>query len=330
MSRVPKIVPTLLRVAVGVGLLVYLGASGTINWRALSGLGSNWRVTLGALLLLLLAVVLLAWRLSLLLRARGLHLPLGLAFRLTLIGSFFNSCLPGSTGGDVIKIYYAIAGNRGRRTEVATIVLLDRAMGMFALLILPLLIAPLFPEVVGSKPILRGLLLGAAAVALVMLVGFLVCFSSRIRNSRLLSWTFRKLPGGSYAEAIFETVHSYRYNVATLAGTIGMSLITHILTIGVMLLALRAIYPGTVAWKMCVLIPLGHLANTLPLTPGGLGVGEAAFGALFSMAGLKGGAEALLGWRLLTILVSLLGLYYYLRGQKHFVHIFEHPTPRAS
>ena len=39
-----------------------------------------------------------------------------------------------------------------------------------------------------------------------------------------------------------------------------------------------------------------------------------------TLAGLTGGAEALLGWRVLTILMSLLGLVYYLQGRKRFVH----------
>jgi uncharacterized membrane protein YbhN (UPF0104 family) len=65
---------------------------------------------------------------------------------------------------------------------------------------------------------------------------------------------------------------------------------------------------------------LGFLANTLPVTPGGLGVGEAAFKMLFSMAGLAGGAEVLLGWRLLMILMGLLGLAFYVQGHTRFIH----------
>ena len=34
--------------------------------------------------------------------------------------------------------------------------------------------------------------------------------------------------------------------------------------------------------------------------------------------GLTGGAEALLGWRLLTILTGLVGLVFYLQGRKRF------------
>ncbi len=37
--------------------------------------------------------------------------------------------------------------------------------------------------------------------------------------------------------------------------------------------------------------------------------------------GLSGGAEVLLGWRLLTVLIGLVGLGFYLRGGRRFVHL---------
>ena len=62
------------------------------------------------------------------------------------------------------------------------------------------------------------------------------------------------------------------------------------------------------------MVPMGEIVNSLPLTPGGLGVGETAFNAFFSIAGLRGGAEALLCWRVWNALTGLLGLFFYLRG----------------
>ncbi len=86
-----------------------------------------------------------------------------------------------------------------------------------------------------------------------------------------------------------------------------------------MLLA-RVISPSGAVWEMGVVVPLGFIANSLPITPGGLGVGESAFNRLFTMVGLEGGAEILLGWRFLMILIGLIGLIFYLKGQKRFVH----------
>jgi hypothetical protein len=48
-------------------------------------------------------------------------------------------------------------------------------------------------------------------------------------------------------------------------------------------------------------------------------VGEAAFAKLFALAGLSGGADLLLGWRFLSLLVGLGGLFFYFEGRKRFV-----------
>lgn len=319
MKRTTQTVFTLLRIGIAVGLLTFLGFSGAIDWSALAGLALAWPITLAALLVLLVDLVVTAWRLSVLLRPQGLHLPLASSVRLTLIGNFFNMCLPGSTGGDGARIYYAMRGNQGRRTEVATILLLDRAVGMFALLVFPLLVAPLFPQLVASSTVFSVLLKAAAIGAAIMVAAFVAATSSVVMRSRLVAWLFRMLPLGQYLEKVAETVGEYRRHVGTLVAAVAISLLAHSMSISVVLLLAEAVAPDGAAWPMAALIPLGFLANTVPLTPGGLGVGEAAFNKLFTMADLAGGAEMLLGWRLLMVLTGLVGLAFYLQGHGHFV-----------
>lgn len=304
--------------AIAIGLLVYLGMSGAINWSALKGLMSVWPITLLALFVLLADTGVAAWRLCVLLKPHGFHLTLLSSFRLTLMGVFFNACLPGGTGGDVVKIYYAAEGNRGRRTEVATVLLLDRAVGMFAMLLWPLLAAPFFPRMIAASSLLQGLLWTAGAAWVAMLVCMLVGFSSRVRQSSLVRWMLRTLPLGRYAEQVFDTVHFYRHNVGTLVAAVAISLVALTINIGVMLLIAQAVVPAGFVWEMSMLIPLGLLANALPATPGGLGVGEAALNKLFAVAGLTGGAEILLGWRLLAMATGMIGLVFYLQGRKYF------------
>jgi uncharacterized membrane protein YbhN (UPF0104 family) len=93
----------------------------------------------------------------------------------------------------------------------------------------------------------------------------------------------------------------------------------HAILVGVLLLLVQVTSPNGVNGAMAVLIPLGLLANTLPVTPGGLGVGEVAFSRLFYLAGFAGGVEALLGWRLLTALTALAGWILHLQGRQDFL-----------
>ncbi|HVB99192.1 MAG TPA: lysylphosphatidylglycerol synthase transmembrane domain-containing protein [Candidatus Dormibacteraeota bacterium] len=328
-SPVKRVLLAMARLGLGLGLLVYLVQSGVINLRAIERLITFWPFAIGAGVLFLGDIVLMALRLSLLFRPHTLKLSLGSAFRLTLVGQFFTAFLPGGAGGDVVKMYYATRENRGRRTEIVTIVLFDRAVGMFSLVLLSLLIAPFFLSIIRSSPVLSGLLIAAALLTLALLVGGGIAiygFPARHRFvQKLLDW----LPGGSHARRVMETLRSYRHNLGALAAAVGLGLAGNLTTLASTMLIGLVMNPGAIAWRMSFLIPLGDVANSIPLTPGGLGVGEAAFGLLFSLGGLARGADILLGWRLVTVLVSLVGLVFYLQGLRRCVSALETVSPRT-
>ena len=218
-----KILFSIFRTIIGIALVLYLWRSGAIRWEALAGLLTHWALSLAALALLFLDAAVLGWRLRILLLPRGFHLPVSSAFRLTLIGTFFNSCLPGATGGDLVKIYYATEGNPGRATEVGTIILLDRLAGMFALMLLPLLLLPFFPHLLSASPELRAVLWLVSGLAASTLAGALICFSERIRHSAPADWAIRKLPFGRFLGIVYDTVHAYRQHPAPL-GPVGEEL----------------------------------------------------------------------------------------------------------
>jgi glycosyltransferase 2 family protein len=321
---------TLVRLAVGIGLVAYLIESGIIDLRTLSRLFTTWPVTCAAIAILLLDIALMALRLWWLFRPHAFQLSLDAAFRLTMISLFFSSFMPGGTGGDIVKLFYAAKDNKGQRTEIASIMLFDRAIGMFSLLMLPLLIAPFFFRFARSNSIFRGLLACTALLALAMLAGMLVSLSNFAANSRVVFRLFQVLPGGSYARRIMETLRAYRKGVAALIVAFGIALLANLAAIGSTMLVALALNPEGIAWRMSLMIPLGQVANCLPLTPGGLGVGEAAFNALFSLAALSEGAAILLGWRLLKALVSLLGLFYYLRGLRRSIFSLDVPSRETN
>src|SRR5581483_4912722 len=113
MRRLPPALLTSVKFIIALILLGYLVPSGAIDWNSLQRFASMWNLALGALFLLLGAVVTNALRLCVLFKPPGLALSFSSSLRLTLIGLFFNACLPGASGGDLIRMYYASAGNAG-------------------------------------------------------------------------------------------------------------------------------------------------------------------------------------------------------------------------
>jgi glycosyltransferase 2 family protein len=304
----------LVRLAIGVALLVYLAESRVIDFRALAKLITAWPITLAALALIFLDTTFMSLRLCLLFRPQELRLPLIHSLELTLVSSFFTTFLPGAAGGDLAKLFYAAKENKGRRAEIVTIVAFDRIVGLFSLLVLPLLFAPLFPELIRSEKVLQALLMIAAALAVCLLAAFLLCVFQPPWLKRLVEWLSRFLPGRKVPERVIATFGVYRSSPHPLFAALGASLVSNFILIAATALAILLLSPNSMSLKMCLVIPLADVANGLPLTPGGLGVGETAFNALFKIVGLQGGAEAMLCWRIWRALVGLVGLVLYLRG----------------
>jgi uncharacterized protein (TIRG00374 family) len=253
-----------------------------------------------------------ALRLRILLGAQGIALPFGLGFRLVAIGAFFSLCIPGGTGGDVMKVYYLASLNPDRKTEAATIVVLDRLLAMWALLVFIVVMAFASPLSVVAHPTMSALVIFAGVGALGLLVVGAICIRIGERFAARCAERVPRLPGLRVVTGVLEVL--CRYRPATLIRVAGLSIMVH---------AIVAIFFVSMAHFMlgadgllssAARASLGMLANAIPVTPGGIGVGEAAFEQLFALGGVAGGAMLILSWRFGMLPICLLGLVFYVFG----------------
>jgi len=313
-ERFRAVLFAILRLAFGVAILFYLWKSGVLHFRDFSRLVSAWPLSLAAIALLLLDAFLMALRTSLLFRPQNLHLPIGTATRLTLVSSWFAIFSPGAAGGDVAKIFYATRQAAGRRSEITVVLLLDRAIGLFSLLLIPLLLTPFFLSALRDAQQLRQLIVLTAAIAAIALAGFaFAIYNSPLRKMFLGGNPRPDSKTGRILRAL-DTLSIYRKRTSTLLLSLCIAIVDNFLVILVAALALRVLNPAALSSKLSLVVPLGTIANSLPLTPGGIGVGEAAFSKVFALAGLSLGAETLVCTRIWRVLAAVPGLLIYLRG----------------
>lgn len=324
-----KIAFLLLRVAIGITILVYLAKSGQINFSSLTRPFRVWPITLAAVGFLLLDILIMSVGASLLFRSARLSLSLGSSFQLNLIGFLFSMFLPGPAGGDIAKLVYATRQNHGSRAEVATVLILDHFVGLFSLVLLPILFAPFF-LLLRSLSVLRRLLYMDALLAGLMAVSVaLVTFFASTR-----SWVARSL--GTWptikdlAVRVLDAMAVQGKAQSTLFLAFLLSLLANLALIIVTALGLYAVNPLSFSTRLALVAPIVHLVNSLPLTPGGIGVGETAFNALFKLTGISGGAEALLCVRLWNIFVGLLGLLVYPFGMHRVVYPYGEESLEAE
>ena len=291
--------------------IFWLVRSGTVNTTVLRNSLTSLDLLGLALAILFADLTVTSWRLVMLLRARGFTITLLDALRLSLVGNLFNLVLPAG-GGDVARFYYASANAAGRRAELAAIIVFDRVIGLIALLLLPALLLPFLFDTVSQSSLLISLFKAAAVTAVILMAGLALVMAPSKGMLPPLDWILKRLPFSATLSQFAETIRAYRERPAILAGALVVSLIAHAMS-GLVIAIVHSANGSFVPYSG-VISMLGFVANSLPLTPGGIGIGEAAFSALFREAGLAGGAEALLSWRLLLISLAPLGLVIHLRG----------------
>lgn len=96
-------------------------------------------------------VVVLRW--WLLLQTQGVHIGFWAAVRLYFLGWFYNNIMPGSVGGDLIRIWY-VTKHTEKKFEAGLSVFVDRIIGLLSTLVIALFFYVIFlrSEELSSEP----------------------------------------------------------------------------------------------------------------------------------------------------------------------------------
>jgi glycosyltransferase 2 family protein len=275
-SRGRRWLTGLARTALGVALLAALVVWGQIDLHALLELTPSAVVICLALLLVSLPIAALRW--AVLLHVVGVSLRFMDLLHFVAIGVLANVLLLGSIGGDAIRGLYAwrALGRSGGRIAVS--VLADRLLSLVAVLFIPLAFSLLYWHRMQQVPALAALGTSIIAAAAISMVGAGVLFAvpdlTRPLEARLLRWP----RAARLVAELREMILMLRTSPLALLAAFGLALVTQLLAAFAVVAIAQAIKIGalSVADYMFA-VPLTLLANALPLTPSGIGVGEAAF-----------------------------------------------------
>jgi len=250
-----------------------------------------------ALGLYLLMVLASAWRWGLLLRAQGVQVPVRRLTESFLVATFFNNFLPSNIGGDVIRITDTAKEARSR-TLAATVVLMDRGIGLLGLVLLAAMaasIAALSGAVQGPVPswmLWGGFAAGTAVSApAVFAPGVLERVLAPLRRLHP-EWV------GARLEALGGVLERFRRAPGALAGCFIGALVVQALLVAFYAAVAHSIGVAISPWHMAIVVPVSFLVQMLPISVNGLGLREATFSFYFSRLGLP--IEA-------ALVVSLLG-----------------------
>ena len=257
------------------------------------------------------------WRM--LLASQGLVLPFFSLFQVYYISLAYTPILPGGIGGDAMRIAYTVRLSSGNEVKAVVSIFVDRLASLSGLLLASfIMVIPYIPRAMeGSTTLLLGALFLGGVV-----LGSTLFFALALKSNRrfgLTDWMRNRFPNrlAQFVIRGFDSLASYRGHPKVIVAAILLSTINQLFVIfAIVIIAARLGFSGPGITDIGIATTLTQIANVLPLTPGGIGVGEAAFNQLLAILTAEnvalGYGSIFLTYRLLSIIMTLPGLLCYL------------------
>ena len=274
----------------------------------------------------------LRWRMVM--QVQGLDLSVGRALEISLVAHFFNSFLLGSTGGDLMKAYYAARETHHLKTEAVVTVFIDRFIGLVSMLAFAaLMMLPNWALLAKHRR-----LTALASLTLALLAGGLVLAVISFHGGVSRRWPeardwMRRLPKGEVLERSLEACRRFGRDRRRLAEATGLSMLLNLVCV----LQIWALAVGLGLRidpvPLCVIVPVIITVSALPVTPSGLGVRENLYVWMLAVPELDVAATHALSLSLLAYAGSLVwsllgGAVYVTFKQRH--HLAEVVEPNSS
>lgn len=311
------------QVLVTLGLLGWIFRNPEQNrlmWDALKQANGLW--LLPGIVAVGVAFLLQTQRWLMLMAVQGIRMGWWRAWRLMMVGAFFNLFLFGATGGDVIKIFYAMRETATKKSAAFLSVLVDRIVGLLALILVTCVLCALNFRELTAHPVTAALLSSLAVILggslAVVVAGFLV---DRLQLAhKLPAW----LPLHAKILEMAAAFSVYARDGRTLLATLAISVPAHLLIFSAFYFAARAFTDALSVMNVFSVMPIINTITALPISLSGVGVREGLFKQMFgTMFGIPENLAvviSLMGFAI-TLFWGLVGGVVYLMYRPTGVHL---------
>jgi uncharacterized membrane protein YbhN (UPF0104 family) len=277
-----RLLITLVKAGVSLALLAFLFSrvDAPRLWHLARSASIPWLAAALALYYLMICVS--AWRWGVLLDAQGLRFPLRRLTSSFFVATFFNNFLPSNIGGDVVRIADT-APAAGSRTKAATVVLIDRGMGLLGLALIAAIGATLAGDDLG--PISPGLLWLGFIVAVAVAAPALLNpegFTRLLKPLRVLhaEWIDIRLA------RLADSLSRFKETPAALASCFAGAIVVQAILVAFYLAVARSMSIPVGFAELALVVPISFIVQMLPISMNGFGVREATFAFYFTRFGL--------------------------------------------
>jgi uncharacterized protein (TIRG00374 family) len=308
-------------------VLVVRSANWANVWHNVREMDFRWLAA--ALIAFAPTLLIVSWRWWLLLGAHGVFLKYWRVLELNMIGQFFSAFLVGTTGGDVVKIFYVARNVPQKKAAVGFTVVVDRVIGMVAMLFLGVALSFTQLPLLMSTSFTRastGTFYLFAAGGVVASIGATVAplFLKRPAIRSLLE----KLPFASRVSQVLAayetTARAFGRNIVALF----VSLPSQLCIILMGYFITRAMHMTIPLLAFCSILTIVNMLIALPISMNGVGVRELLFKSFLGLLHIDGNTAVTfsLTFFVLNLAWSLLGGAFYV-AYRHETHT---PAPHVT
>jgi uncharacterized membrane protein YbhN (UPF0104 family) len=310
-----NIILNILKISLAAGLIYWLVQSGKLDFNLITEVLKDPLRVFAIILFMLFDHVIVAFRWCIILQTKALaKLPLLKVFKANWIGIFFNSVLPGSVSGDIIKIFYVKELDQKLTKKFLFVsVFLDRVIGLFGLISLGGIISIIFyNDLVTLSPDVEKLIhLNLGLFAIVALSFFFIFFLEQIPHKMAAPFREVKVIG-----KVMEKLEMIWSDLCSIKAKLIQILIISIIIQTIAAFIFWFIVSPFIAQdfplqQAMTILPIGMIIISLPIAPAGLGVGHAAFHSLFGYFGITNGASLFNIYFILILITNLTGVIPY-------------------
>lgn len=279
-------------------------------WDRVKGMNPAW--ILLALAAYAVTQSIAVWRWNRLLRAQHIEVDKRRLTESIWVSLFFNNFLPSNIGGDFVRIADT-APAAGSKTLATTVILVDRVLGLTALVLVAAsgaLVATLIGvHVPGARWLFMitalGIVSAISVIAMPQLVGHALLPLRALKKP----WITER------ALQLEETVIRFRNSPSALIGAFGGALVVQITIVAFYLLTAEGLSVPLPIFLGAVLIPVSLVVQMAPVSINGFGVREAVFAFFFRRFGLPTDAAVALSLVSTGMVMglSLVGGFFFLR-----------------
>ncbi len=339
MTIVKKTLLLLVKIGIPIAIIVYLvyEAQSRDAFADLYGHPKNWPLLAAACGCCGSAVLLTLIRWYYLLRALDVPCRLREVLRIGFMGYLFNLAPMGIVGGDVLKAMLLGKHYKGSQAKAFAAVIVDRILGLYTLFVLATVAILATGFLHFDHPQIRVICQAAIGLTVVGTIGLAVLWVLASANGKISVFLKKRPLVGEPLERLVTATAMYRRKPLVLAAGAIMSVGVHSLfTVGIFFIAVGLfgnLLPQPLTLKShFVIAPLSAATGVIPFS---IGPFEAVLSYLYQWVGgtqnaLAQGLVVALGYRIITVLIAVVGLAYYFGARREVAEAMHVETPSTT